>query len=216
MRPKGLGSQIISLIEAGVRYADIAEQLNIARSTVTYYSRVKLKKSPKQGAVGRKWSPEERLVRKERWESRSSEQQEAQTKSMQLASATRHQRRLLNAPFNTLGWVLKRRRIFMEQNGKCLCCGLEPRWNGQVLVFALDHISGNKKDNSRENLRLICPNCHSQTPTYTSKNASPDGRRRMGIKRGRTGANGTTRETQNFADLGSNPRCDTIKTGAQL
>jgi hypothetical protein len=39
------------------------------------------------------------------------------------------------------------------------------------LKFDLDHISGNRKDNSRDKLRLICPNCHSQTATYKSKNA---------------------------------------------
>ena|ERR1039457_5631140 len=32
--------------------------------------------------------------------------------------------------------------------------------------FQLDHVSGNKKDNSRENLRVLCPNCHTQTPTW--------------------------------------------------
>lgn len=38
------------------------------------------------------------------------------------------------------------------------------------LTFILDHIDGNADNNSRDNLRLICPNCDSQLSTYKSKN----------------------------------------------
>lgn len=49
---------------------------------------------------------------------------------------------------------------------KCEICGLGPEWNGQPLVFALDHINGNNRDNRLKNLRLLCPNCDSQQPTF--------------------------------------------------
>lgn len=39
-----------------------------------------------------------------------------------------------------------------------------------VLVLQLDHINGKRNDNRIENLRLLCPNCHSQTPTFTGRN----------------------------------------------
>lgn len=52
-------------------------------------------------------------------------------------------------------------------------------WNNQKLCLQLDHKNGNKKDNSLPNLRWLCPNCHSQTPTWGVKNVSEEGRKRL-------------------------------------
>lgn len=43
-------------------------------------------------------------------------------------------------------------------------------WNNKALSLQLDHINGVNTDNRVENLRWLCPNCHSQTDTYGSKN----------------------------------------------
>lgn len=48
----------------------------------------------------------------------------------------------------------------------CSKCGNDGMWNGEQLVLQLDHIDGNSRNNLKENLRLLCPNCHSQTKTY--------------------------------------------------
>lgn len=52
---------------------------------------------------------------------------------------------------------------------KCECCGIS-EWNGKKISLDLDHINGDSSDHSLDNLRLMCPNCHSQTDTYKSKN----------------------------------------------
>ena len=51
---------------------------------------------------------------------------------------------------------------------KCEVCGIED-WQGERLAFELDHIDGNSTNHLLENLRVICPNCHSQTKTYRGK-----------------------------------------------
>ncbi len=54
---------------------------------------------------------------------------------------------------------------------ECSECGIPPVWNNKKLVLQLDHIDGDRLNNSRDNLRLLCPNCHSQTHTFsTGKN----------------------------------------------
>lgn len=54
----------------------------------------------------------------------------------------------------------------------CSQCGIGPVWNGETLVIQLDHINGVSNDHRLENLRLLCPNCHSQTTTFTGRNTS--------------------------------------------
>ncbi len=52
---------------------------------------------------------------------------------------------------------------------KCAICGIS-KWNNKTLSLELDHINGMNNDNRLENLRFLCPNCHSQTTTYGSRN----------------------------------------------
>ena len=52
---------------------------------------------------------------------------------------------------------------------KCAICGTI-EWQGKTLSLELDHINGINDDNRLENLRFLCPNCHSQTCTYGSRN----------------------------------------------
>lgn len=60
-------------------------------------------------------------------------------------------------------WLLK------ERGHECEICKLST-WMDQKITIELDHIDGNPEHHEKENLRLICPNCHSQTPTWRGRN----------------------------------------------
>ena len=66
------------------------------------------------------------------------------------------------------GATLKRYLIETRGN-KCSNCGQSSIWNNKPLILQLDHIDGNSDNNYPENLRLLCPNCHSQTENFGSK-----------------------------------------------
>jgi hypothetical protein len=55
---------------------------------------------------------------------------------------------------------------------ECAICGLGPEWQGKPLTLQLDHINGKNNDHRIENLRILCPNCHTQTDTYAGKSRS--------------------------------------------
>ena len=67
-------------------------------------------------------------------------------------------------------------RRFVRQHNvlepKCIECGIGKEWNNKPIVLEIDHINGHNNDNRLENLRMLCPNCHSQTDTYRRRTIS--------------------------------------------
>ena len=72
-----------------------------------------------------------------------------------------------------------KKRILQENviENKCSKCNISD-WQGEKLSLILDHISGDRRDNRLENLRLLCPNCNSLTDTFSGRNI---GRVKTGI-----------------------------------
>lgn len=62
---------------------------------------------------------------------------------------------------------IKKNLISLREH-KCECCGLE-QWQGKPIPLELHHIDGDRYNNELDNLQLLCPNCHSQTPNYRGK-----------------------------------------------
>ncbi len=67
-------------------------------------------------------------------------------------------------------WLKKRLIRTGPLVNKCQMCGMGPKWRGELLVLVLDHINGTRDDYRIENLRLLCPNCNSQTETFSGRN----------------------------------------------
>lgn len=68
-----------------------------------------------------------------------------------------------------------KKRLLREGILKNICskCGLGTEWKGEPLTLVIDHINGIRNDHRLENLRILCPNCNSQTKTFAGRRSSP-------------------------------------------
>ena len=75
----------------------------------------------------------------------------------------------------------RQRQMLTEDHGyNCSVCKLS-EWQDKPITLQVDHIDGNADNNDKKNLRLICPNCHSQTDTFAGGNRG-QGRWSKGLK----------------------------------
>jgi hypothetical protein len=77
-----------------------------------------------------------------------------------------------------------RNRLIREGllENRCVKCKQGPEWNGEPLVLQLDHINGNRRDNRIGNLRILCPNCHTQTQTFGGRQHQREKKCACGIR----------------------------------
>lgn len=90
------------------------------------------------------------------------------------AAASNQRREITDAQMFCEGSRISRRKVKRHYlklvDYCCKECGNDGVHNGSALVLQLDHINGVNDDNRLENLRLLCPNCHSQSSNYAAKN----------------------------------------------
>ena len=69
------------------------------------------------------------------------------------------------------GVVSKHLRRYLDEkfNNSCCECGITV-WNGKSITLEVEHCDGDSSNHVEDNLKLLCPNCHSQTDTYRAKN----------------------------------------------
>ena len=75
-------------------------------------------------------------------------------------------------------------RIYLKEHrgNTCEFCHLS-LWMKKPIYLEIHHIDGNWNNNKLDNVKLVCPNCHSQTPSYKSKNNGSGRKFRYGYKK---------------------------------
>jgi hypothetical protein len=74
-----------------------------------------------------------------------------------------------NSGYRNRSFLKKRLLAEGLLQNRCSACGLGPHWNTKPLVLQLEHQNGIYNDHRLGNLCLLCPNCHSQTPTFAGR-----------------------------------------------
>jgi hypothetical protein len=83
---------------------------------------------------------------------------------------------------------------------KCERCGLDS-WLGEKITIELEHVDGDNKNNTIENLMFLCPNCHSYTDTWRGRNIKSYGR----LDKLEKSASSKDVSKEGNLDAGSNP-----------
>lgn len=176
---------IIKLLNSGKSVCEIARLLKCSKSVVSYHkSKINGKNPPSKTYVNFDWNTIQQyfdkydcsyVELKTRFEISNAHIRSARKhglfKSHTIEKSKLEYFLVKKFPKNFSTSRLKKRLI--DENlleNKCSECGISGEWNGKELTLQLDHINGINNDNSLENLRILCPNCHSQTNTYAGKN----------------------------------------------
>lgn len=136
--------ELENILSISTSYSDFLNRINYAKSSSNYkYTKNYLDK------LGIDYSIVERI----RWT----------TKERGLEVFTN------NSNYNTKSLKSKLLKYNLL-NYECSICGNKGQWLNKSLSLHLDHIDGINNNNELSNLRFLCPNCHSQTDTYSGKN----------------------------------------------
>ncbi len=137
---------------------------------VSYSPEVKLKQSKAQSAYYKNLSNEQRTEYNKVRGFRLNVKDEYYLDWVAKVRLLRKERRNMK-PWDELSRRHKREIVLEEQGCRCFHCK-NSHWNKEILPLELDHIDGDTSNNSRDNLRALCPNCHSITPTWRGRNCA--------------------------------------------
>jgi hypothetical protein len=176
-----MAHDIAVLLQQGLTYSEIGRQIGVSKATISYHAKRLSLGRPSQLGAGRRYD----------W----AEIQRFYDEGHSMAECRRRFGFTINSWMKAVdgGRIVKRdHRIPLEQllvagrgtnrghlknrlisagllANQCSVCGIS-EWCGKTLTLHLDHINGKNNDDRLENLRLLCPNCHSQTDTYCGGN----------------------------------------------
>lgn len=140
-----------------------------ARSFSTKSKRKQINEKVSSALIGKKSKTQYTNDQKKKWLDRVGSPESREKAKNTLVRNCKQ--RLLELEFNDLGPVQRRRRIILEQKDSCNSCNLS-LWLNKPITLEIEHIDGNNKNNNRENLVALCPNCHSQTNTWRKKKSA--------------------------------------------
>ena len=170
-------ARVAKLLGHGFSRAEVARALGLTKSTVSYHARRLGEPVDARGARRYDWAAVQAF-----YDAGHSKREcalafgfSSQSWHMAIkrgALVARPQgmplEELLSAPRNRSHIKSRLIRLGLKAN-RCEECGIT-EWREGPLSFALHHVNGDGRDNRLENLQLLCPNCHSQTENFGSRN----------------------------------------------
>lgn len=164
----------------GLSYSQIAAELEVAKSVVSYHARRVGIPADDRFARRYDWAEVQRV-----YDTGLSARETAETFGFSLASWHEAMRRgdiqprprkvpieqflVADRPQTSRSHLKERLVEEGLKEDRCEICGIT-EWLGKPLSMALHHLNGDGKDNRLENLQFLCPNCHAQTDTYGGRN----------------------------------------------